>query len=279
MSVLENKATSTTRQQTPKGLLPSVALALALSFAGQGCEDGANNSYARKSSSDQGYRKSFISVKLPDRGTKLTKDTNDQAMTLVAYQITITPTARGCGKQITDSGEYRDAYWIQLEANANCSYTVEARVGSGSAPTNVTFRSDIEPLFEKHCHECHVRGGLMEYFDSTKFDQVQIRTREIMTSILNDNMPWKREPLSPAEKELFKQWEKNQFAEGTKSLALRSTKLAASFGTGYYQTGTISVTPEAIRSDRYNLGLTPVFYLTRDGQTAGFKTPSFFSAK
>lgn len=264
-----------------KGLAMSRPIRLgmiALMLAGliASCEYSQDTSYlGRSSGQGRGYAKSYISVKLPDRVSRLTSDSAEQAKTLTTYQVTITPTDPGCGTPIAETGAYQDAYWVQIEADANCFYSVTALVGSGTANAPVTFRADIEPLFEKHCHECHVKGGLMEYFDSTKFEQVQIRTREIMTSVLNDNMPWKRKPLSFAEKELFKQWEQNGFAEGSKAKA--KAQLAGKLDKGFFQTGTIPVSPADIRNDRFNLGLTPVFYLTTDGQSAGFKTPSFSS--
>lgn len=264
----------------PKISFASAVLgAFALASLGVGCENKADlsyNQYEGQSSADQsGYRKSYISVKMPDRN-RLSQDSADQAKQLGAYQVTITPSLRSCGTATTETGPYQDAYWVQVEVNGNCPYRVEVRFGPGAAAKGkVTFRADIEPLFEKHCHECHIKGGLMEYFDSTKFEEVKLRTERIMTSILNDNMPWKREPLSAAEKELFKRWEANGFAEGTAAVAPRP--LAPGFGDGYYQSGVLTVSPDDIRKDRFNLGLTPTFYLTTSGQSAGFKTPTFSS--
>lgn len=244
-----------------------------------GCENSTKLSYDRytgpESANQSGYLKSYISVKLPDRN-RLSGDTAEQAQKINAYQVAITPLSRSCGSPVTETGQYRDAYWVQIEVNGNCSYMVQARFGPGGAGDGkVTFRADIEPLFEKHCHECHIKGGLMEYFDSTKFEQVQLRTDRIMTSILNDNMPWKREPLSTAEKELFMRWEDNNFAEGSPALA--PAALAAGFGAGYYQSDLLRVSPADIKGDRLNLGLTPKFYLTATGQTAGFATQIFSS--
>lgn len=268
------------------GMMTQMTFAGALLGAGllagalSGCESPSYSKYQGPSSADQGgYLKSYISIKLPDR-SRLSSDSADQAKTLGSYQVTITPTSRSCGTSVIETGAYQDAYWVQVEVNGNCSYGVQAKFGASGAGGKVTFRADIEPLFEKHCHECHIKGGLMEYFDSTKFEEVKLRTDRIMTSILNDNMPWKREPLSPAEKELFKRWEANNFAEGTKALAPKAateSALAASFGEGYYQSDRLSVSPADIRNDRYNLGLTPIFYLTATGQNAGFKTQSFSS--
>lgn len=267
-----------------KGWIGTVGCVVAGLVVLVGCENSGSSRYeGQRSSADGGYQKSYISVKMPDRVSRLTADSKDQALKLNQYQVVIKPAQAGCGSPVTETGAYRDVYWVQVEVDGNCSYTVSASFGvasaggsSGGSGGVVTFRKDIEPIFEEYCHECHIKGGLMEYFDSTKFDQVKGRTKQIMTSILNDNMPWKREPLSADLKEVFKSWEAGGFQEGT-ATKLKAANVAGDGMTAYFETYTYSVNPAQIRADRYNLGLTLTFHLTQAGQTAGFATTEFFS--
>lgn len=277
------------------------------------CNDGSKKNSDIENNSTS-YQKSFISVKLPDRQTRLTIDSTEMKQNLDGYSILIYPENENCSDKIKKVGDYQDVFWIQIEVDARCDYLVKASFGSfkdfsednlkGSSgntknsdkETNssdpkegnssdlelVTYTKDIKPIIEERCLECHIKGGLMEYIDFTDFDIIIDRKDQIITSIVNDNMPWRREPLEDNLKEIFKKWEENDFSKGDEenisaNFLLNKNPANSLLDKYIYVAPVVSVSSKEIKEDDLNLGLVLKYSLTDEGKEMGFKTKVFLS--
>ncbi len=100
-------------------------------------------------------------------------------------------------------------------------------VAAGCSKTEPSFKTDVMPLIEANCHECHLPGGagseksglLMDSYENlmkgTKYGPMIVPGSGISSSLylviagktdLSIRMPHGKPPLSQDEVDTFKQW-------------------------------------------------------------------------
>ena len=102
-----------------------------------------------------------------------------------------------------------------FEAGSDTSDMVAASIPEAPDPNEQRFHDGIAPLLAKHCLECHDSANQKGDLDlSKRTAAVESETvvpgksdeSDLYLSVLDDEMPHKRDPLSDVEKELLKTW-------------------------------------------------------------------------